>query len=167
MLILTPEAPNSPPKKRKAQGPPPTNPSQYTSPTYSHTGSTAPTPARRRHSRTQSEVSSARGMDPYNRPRSRQRPTGSSFGSQSGTSSTNPVYDPVLSATSEAQSSNYNSERYDTRQKRLSIAHDMRPLSRLEHERRSLEREAREIRERDPVPSSSRKSALVRDTLPD
>lgn len=164
MLICIPEAPNSPPRKRKAQGPPiSSSVTQFTSPPYVRGGSSAPTPVRRRHSRTHSEISSARGAEPYNRPRSRQRPTGSSFGSASGTSSTNPMYDPVLSATSEAQGSQYTTDRLDTRPTRLSIAQDIRPLSRVEHDRRSPERELREIRGHETHASIPRQSAVMRD----
>ncbi|KAF7871523.1 hypothetical protein EAF04_003630 [Stromatinia cepivora] len=83
----------SSPKKRKATGPqqPAPHPSslpQYTSPSFSQTGSSmsgTPSSRRRGHSRNQSDVS-AHGGDSYGRPSSRHRHTESGFSTQSITS---------------------------------------------------------------------------------
>ncbi|KAK6612025.1 hypothetical protein H4I96_01238 [Botrytis cinerea] len=83
----------SSPKKRKATGPQqpaphPTSLPQYTSPSFSQTGSSVsgtPSSRRRGHSRNRSDVS-ARGADSYGRPSSRHRHTESGFSTQSLTS---------------------------------------------------------------------------------
>ena len=84
----------SSPKKRKATGPqqaapPPTSQPQYTSPSFSQTGSSVSnTPSsrqRRGHSRQRSDMS-ARGVDSYGRPTSRHRHTESTFSVHSGAS---------------------------------------------------------------------------------
>ena len=87
-LIRSPET--SSPKKRKATGPqqaapPPTSQPQYTSPSFSQTGSSVsntPQSRRRGHSRQRSDMS-ARGLDSYGRPQSRHRHTESSFSTRS------------------------------------------------------------------------------------
>ncbi|KAF7910707.1 uncharacterized protein EAF01_002217 [Botrytis porri] len=89
----TPSDHVSSPKKRKATGPQqpaphPTSLPQYTSPSFSQTGSSVsgtPSSRRRGHSRNRSDVS-ARGADSYGRPSSRHRHTESSFSTQSLTS---------------------------------------------------------------------------------
>ncbi|KAI9648719.1 hypothetical protein NHQ30_003359 [Ciborinia camelliae] len=91
----------SSPKKRKATGPqqPAPQPSslpQYTSPSFSQTGSSmagTPSSRRRGHSRNQSDVS-ARGVDSYGRPSSRHRHTEGGF-------STHGLTSPIHSQTQE------------------------------------------------------------------
>jgi hypothetical protein len=86
----------SSPKKRKATGPqqaapPPTSQPQYTSPSFSQTGSSVsntPSSRRRGHSRQRSDMS-ARGLESY-RPPSRHRHTESTFSVQSMTSPPQP-----------------------------------------------------------------------------
>ncbi|KAL2069833.1 hypothetical protein VTL71DRAFT_14512 [Oculimacula yallundae] len=74
----TPSDHTSSPKKRKATGPqqaapPPTSQPQYTSPPFSGSSvSNTPSSRRRAHSRQRSDLS-ARGLDTYGRPMSRQR----------------------------------------------------------------------------------------------
>ncbi|KAM3075991.1 hypothetical protein ACMFMF_005336 [Clarireedia jacksonii] len=83
----------SSPKKRKATGPqqpapPPTSQPQYTSPSFSQTGSSVsntPSSRRRGHSRNRSDLS-ARANDIYGKPSSRHRHTESGFSTQSLTS---------------------------------------------------------------------------------
>jgi hypothetical protein len=83
----------SSPKKRKATGPQqpaplPTSQPQYTSPSFSQTGSSVsntPSSRRRGHSRNRSDLS-ARANDIYGRPSSRHHHTESGFSNQSLTS---------------------------------------------------------------------------------
>ena len=99
----------SSPKKRKATGtqqaaPPPTSQPQYTSPSFSQTGSSVsntPSSRRRGHSRQRSDVS-ARGPESY-RPSSRHRHAESGFSQQSMGSLPEPEQRPVSAVSADSR----------------------------------------------------------------
>ena len=98
----------SSPKKRKATGPqqaapPPTSQPQYTSPSFSQTGSSVsntPSSRRRGHSRQRSDLS-ARGLESSYRPSSRHRHTESGFSTHSMASPPGPEQGPVSAVSAE------------------------------------------------------------------
>lgn len=98
----------SSPKKRKATGPqqaapPPTSQPQYTSPSFSQTGSSVsntPSSRRRGHSRQRSDLS-ARGLESSYRPTSRHRHTESGFSTQSMVSPPGPEQGPASAVSAE------------------------------------------------------------------
>lgn len=148
---MSADAPSSnSPKKRKAQGPqqaapPPTSQPQYTSPSFSQGGSSATaTPARRRHSRQRSDLSS-RG-DSYGRPMSRHQHTESSFSTQSNVSPTQQPsqqgYDSAGASAAEMTPGGRNApfsagapERHDSRGSQQSQQHQYQQQP-MQHERR-------------------------------
>ncbi|KAJ8058099.1 hypothetical protein OCU04_012958 [Sclerotinia nivalis] len=145
----TPSDHVSSPKKRKATGPqqPAPHPSslpQYTSPSFSQTGSSmsgTPSSRRRGHSRNQSDVS-ARGGDSYGRPSSRHRHTESGFSAQSLTSPTPSQSQEQVSAPSEPRRHSGGSntvssllEHSDSRPQALSKTQNQQSQSQRDRER--------------------------------